>query len=53
MEFLAKPETLKTAAVVTIAVMLASNLTSTSSSLVKGGAMFGAALAGLFIATKV
>lgn len=46
-------QTAKQAAVITIAVMLASNLTSTSSSLVRGGAMFGAALGGLYLATKV
>lgn len=44
---------LKTAAVVTLATMLASNLTSTSSPLVRGGSMFVAAAAGLYIGAKV
>jgi hypothetical protein len=44
---------LKTAAVITLAVMIASNFTSTSSTLVKGFAMFGGALAGGYVATKI
>lgn len=44
---------LKTAAVITLAVMIASNLTSSQSAIIKGVAMFGAALGGGLVATKI
>jgi len=43
---------LKTAAIVTVLVLLAANMTSTASPLVRGGVMFTSALGGLYIATK-
>lgn len=45
--------TLKTAAIVTIMTMLAANFTSGSSPMIRGGAMFGAAMSGLFFASKL
>lgn len=52
MESIFTATNLKTAAIVTIAALLAVNLTADQSALVRGGSMFAAALAGAFIATK-
>lgn len=46
-------ENLKKAGAVTIAMLLASNLTAGKGKLIQGAVMFGAALGGLAIAAKI